>query len=64
MLGHSRQRDGLSPIFTVHRDGLGIAPRPPLFLQTRSVVVLVLSVNITNLNPLNAGPQELQNARS
>ena len=30
MLGHSRKRDGLSPISTVHRDGLGIAPGPPL----------------------------------
>jgi hypothetical protein len=32
MLGHSRKRDGLSPIPTVHRDGLGNAPRPPLCL--------------------------------
>ncbi len=31
MLGHSLERDGLSPIPTVHRDGLGSAPRPPLF---------------------------------
>jgi hypothetical protein len=32
MLGHSLERDGLSPIPTVHRDGLGIAPRPPFCL--------------------------------
>lgn len=33
MLGHSLQRDGLSPIPTDHRDGLGSAPRPPLYLE-------------------------------
>lgn len=32
MHGHSLQRDGLSPIPTDHRDGLGNAPRPPLRL--------------------------------
>ena len=32
MLGHSHERDGLSPIPTVHRDGLGNAPRPPVCL--------------------------------
>ena len=32
MLGHSHERDGLSPIPTVHRDGLGSAPGPPFFL--------------------------------
>lgn len=31
MPGHSLERDGLSPIPTVHRDGLGNALRPPLF---------------------------------
>jgi len=31
--GHSQKRDGLSPIPTDHRDGLGNAPRPPLCLE-------------------------------
>jgi len=31
-LGHSLKRDGLSPIPTAHRDGLGTAPRPPFCL--------------------------------
>jgi crossover junction endodeoxyribonuclease RuvC len=31
MPGHSLERDGLSPIPTVHRDGLGSALRPPYF---------------------------------
>ena len=32
MLGHSRQRDGLRPVSTVHRDGLDTVSRPSLFL--------------------------------
>ena len=35
-LGHSLERDGLSPIPTAHRDGLGTAPRPPFFLGEKT----------------------------
>jgi hypothetical protein len=35
MLGHSRQRDALLSIFTVHRDGLDTLSRPSLFLAIK-----------------------------
>jgi len=41
MLGHSRQRDGLRPISTVHRDGLGALSRPSLFLGSDDAGIYV-----------------------
>jgi hypothetical protein len=38
MQGQSLKRDGLSPIPTDHRDGLGTALRPPFFFAKESAV--------------------------
>ena len=67
-LGHSQERDGLSPIPTDHRDGLGSAPRPPLCLgaemdvgnRTRSAVAAQSDMGLSRIGTgFYAAPQNL-----